>query len=296
MKILMVLTSHDTLGGFGKSGFRLDEFAAPYYTFLDAGAEISLASPKGGQPQIDPKSETPEGKTPLTERFKADPDAQKVLANTLRLSDVTCRDFDAIIYPGCHGPMCGLAEDTKSINLNEEFYNEGKLAGAVRLAPAVPHRVEIDGKPLVSDKRVSAAPVPCFYEVKETAVRELLANKTLTNLVPLKIQAEIAIIGRQDFISDLGDADNRFIPAIRPWEQRCHALIGLLDRHQIVTIKEMNQRVNTSVTQRVDRLRPYERSISAISNILIDKGILNPSELALTMADVEMRAVCIRRR
>ncbi|MBP1886386.1 type 1 glutamine amidotransferase domain-containing protein [Sinorhizobium mexicanum] len=294
MRILMVLTSHDTLSDTGKkTGLWLEEFAAPYYAFLDAGAEITLASPKGGQPPINPKSDTPEGKMPLIERFEADPAAQKALANTLRLSDVNSRDFAAIFRPGGHGPMLNLAEDAKSIKLIEESYNEGKPVSAVCHAPAVPHRVEIDGEPLVGDKRVSAAHVPCFYEVKETAIRELLANKTLTNLVPLKIQAEIAIIGRQDSISRLGDAGNSFIPALRPWEQRCHALIGLLDLHQIVTTKELNQRVNTSIARRADGLSQYERSISAISDVLLDKGILDPSELALAMADVEMRAVCI---
>ncbi|MCA1443237.1 type 1 glutamine amidotransferase domain-containing protein [Ensifer sp. IC4062] len=184
MKILMVLTSHDTLGDTGKkTGFWLEEFAAPYYTFLDAGAEITLASPKGGQPPIDPKSDTPEGQTELTERFKADPATQSVLANTSPLSEVNSRDFDAIFYPGGHGPMWDLAEDETSIKLIGEFYNEGKPVGAVCHAPAVLHRVEIGGKPLVSGKRVSG-----FTNTEEEAVH-------LTNVVPFLVEDELKRLG-----------------------------------------------------------------------------------------------------
>ena len=106
MKILMVLTSHDKLGNTGrKTGFWLEEFVAPYFTFLDAGAAVTVASPKGGQPPLDPVSDTPEGQTELTRRFKQDPAAQAVLANTVRLSDVKASDYDAVFYPGGHGPM-----------------------------------------------------------------------------------------------------------------------------------------------------------------------------------------------
>ena len=112
MKILMVLTSHDKLGNTGrKTGFWLEEFAAPYFTFLDAGATVTVASPKGGQPPLDPVSDTPEGQTELTRRFKQDPAAQAVLANTVRLADVKASDYDAVFYPGGHGPMWDLAED-----------------------------------------------------------------------------------------------------------------------------------------------------------------------------------------
>jgi hypothetical protein len=127
MKILMVLTSHDKLGNTGrKTGFWLEEFAAPYFTFLDAGATITVASPKGGQPPLDPVSDTPEGQTELTRRFKNDPAAQKVLANTVRLSDVEAADSGAVFYPGGHGPMWDLAEDPRSIALIEAFWNAGK--------------------------------------------------------------------------------------------------------------------------------------------------------------------------
>lgn len=184
MKILMVLTSHDKLGDTGKkTGFWLEEFAAPYYTFLDAGAEITLASPKGGQPPIDPKSDTPEGKTELTERFKADPAAQKALAHTVELSTVSERDFDAIFYPGGHGPMWDLTEDKKSIKLIEEFYKAGKPVGAVCHAPAVLHRVEINGAPLVKGKRVSG-----FTNTEEEAVH-------LTKIVPFLVEDELKRLG-----------------------------------------------------------------------------------------------------
>src|SRR3954451_22543277 len=120
MKILMVLTSHDKLGDTGrKTGFWLEEFAAPYFTFLDAGAAVTLASPKGSQPPIDPVSDTPEGQTELTRRFKQDPAAQAVLAKTVRLADVRAADYDAVFYPGGHGPMWDLAEDSRSIVLIE---------------------------------------------------------------------------------------------------------------------------------------------------------------------------------
>ncbi|MDS7595437.1 type 1 glutamine amidotransferase domain-containing protein [Agrobacterium tumefaciens] len=184
MKILMVLTSHDKLGDTGKkTGFWLEEFAAPYYTFLDAGAEITLASPKGGQPPIDPKSDTPEGKTELTERFKVDPAAQKALAHTVKLSTVAEKDFDAIFYPGGHGPMWDLTEDEKSIKLIEEFYKAGKPVGAVCHAPAVLHRVEINGSPLVKGKRVSG-----FTNTEEEAVH-------LTKIVPFLVEDELKRLG-----------------------------------------------------------------------------------------------------
>src|SRR5215475_12110551 len=132
MKILMVLTSHDKLGNTGrKTGFWLEEFAAPYYTFLDAGATVTLASPRGGQPPLDPVSDTPEGQTEFTRRFKQDPATQAVLANTLRLADVKASDYDALFYPGGHGPMWDLAEDPRSIALIETFYSSGKPVAAV---------------------------------------------------------------------------------------------------------------------------------------------------------------------
>ena len=156
MKILMVLTSHDQLGDTGrKTGFWLEEFAAPYYAFLDAGAAVTLASPKGGQPPIDPVSDTPEGQTDWTRRFKQDPAAQGALASTSRLADVTVGEYDAVFYPGGHGPMWDLAEDPHSIALIEAVYSAGKPVAAVCHAPGGLHRVRFEGQPLVKGKRVT---------------------------------------------------------------------------------------------------------------------------------------------
>src|SRR3569832_335740 len=150
MKILMVLTSHDQLGTTGrKTGFWLEEFAAPYFVFRDAGAEVTLVSPKGGQPPIDPKSDLPENQTEAMARFKKDKGAQQALANTLRLTDVTADDFDTVFYPGGHGPMWDLAEDPDSIALIESFYNSGKFVAFVCHAPGVLRRVKYNGEPLV---------------------------------------------------------------------------------------------------------------------------------------------------
>ena len=126
-EILMVLTSHDKLGDTGrKTGFWLEEFAAPYYAFVDAGAEVTLASPKGGQPPLDPVSDTPQGQTGATRRFKQDRETQAKLANTLKLADIKAVDYDTVFYPGGHGPMWDLAEDAHSIALIENFYASGK--------------------------------------------------------------------------------------------------------------------------------------------------------------------------
>jgi putative intracellular protease/amidase len=184
MKILMVVTSHDQLGNTGrKTGFWLEEFAAPYFIFLDAGAEISVASPKGGQPPLDPKSDTPEGQTDKTERFKKDPAAQKVLATTVRLDSVNAADYDAVFYPGGHGPMWDLAEDETSIALIKAFYTAGKPIGFVCHAPGVLHRVEIDGAPLVRGKRVAG-----FTNSEEEAVG-------LTHIVPFLVEDELKRLG-----------------------------------------------------------------------------------------------------
>lgn len=157
MKILMVLTSHDKLGDTGKkTGFWLEEFAAPYYVFKDAGAEITLASPKGGQPPIDPSSDAEDAQTDDTRRFKADTDAQKHLATTHKLSEVTEAGFDAVFYPGGHGPLWDLAEDTDSKRLIEAFAAADRPIAAVCHAPAVfRHTLGKNGKPLVSGRRVT---------------------------------------------------------------------------------------------------------------------------------------------
>ncbi|QCO57283.1 type 1 glutamine amidotransferase domain-containing protein (plasmid) [Pseudorhodobacter turbinis] len=178
MKILMVLTSHDKMGDTGKkTGFWLEEFAAPYYVFKDAGAEITIASPKGGQPPIDPSSDDDGAQTDDTRRFKADADAQKQLATTLELADVTETGFDAIFYPGGHGPLWDLAEDADSKRLIEAFAAADHPVGAVCHAPAVfRHTLGTDGKPLVSGRRVTG-----FTNTEEEAVG-------LTDIVPFLVE------------------------------------------------------------------------------------------------------------
>lgn len=184
MKILMVLTSHDQLGNTGrKTGFWLEEFAAPYFTFLDAGATVTVASPKGGQPPLDPVSDTPEGQTELTLRFKQDPAAQAVLANTSRLSDIKASDYDAVFYPGGHGPMWDLAEDRHSIALIEAFYNAGKPVAAVCHAPGVLRHVKLKGQSIVKGKRVTG-----FTNGEEEAVN-------LTKIVPFLVEDELKRLG-----------------------------------------------------------------------------------------------------
>jgi putative intracellular protease/amidase len=184
VKILMVLTSHDKLGNTGrKTGFWLEEFAAPYFTFLDAGAAVTIASPKGGQPPLDPVSDTPEGQTEMTRRFKQDPAAQAVLANTLRLSDVNASDYDAVFYPGGHGPMWDLAEEPLYIALIEAFCSSGKPVAAVCHGPGVFHRVMFQGEPLVRGKRVTG-----FTNGEEEAVH-------LTKVVPFLVEDELKRLG-----------------------------------------------------------------------------------------------------
>ena len=178
MKILMVLTSHDRLGDTGqKTGFWLEEFAAPYYVFKDAGAEIVVASPKGGQPPLDPKSDAPDTQTAATVRFNEDADALAVLANTQRLKDVVDDEFDALFYPGGHGPMWDLAEDTDSIRLIEQAFSAGKPVAAVCHGPAVfRHPRGALGEPLVKDKRVTG-----FSNEEEAAVG-------LADVVPFSLE------------------------------------------------------------------------------------------------------------
>ena len=184
MKILMVLTSHDQLGNTGrKTGFWLEEFAAPYFVFRDAGVDLTLASPKGGQPPIDPKSDLPENQTPAMTRFKKDAAAQKALANTVKLADVKSDDYDTVFYPGGHGPMWDLAEDAASIALLESFYNSGKPIALVCHAPGVLRHVTYKGAPLVKGKRVTG-----FTNGEEEAVQ-------LTHVVPFLVEDELLRLG-----------------------------------------------------------------------------------------------------
>jgi putative intracellular protease/amidase len=167
MKVLIVLTSHDRLGDTGKkTGFWLEEFAAPYYVLKDAGVELTLASPKGSQPPLDPKSDLPENQTETTKRFRADAAAQAQLANTKKLADVSADDFGAVFYPGGHGPMWDMPDNATSIALVEAFVKAGKPVGAVCHAPVAFVNVRgKDGEYLVKGKRVTG-----FTNTEEVAV------------------------------------------------------------------------------------------------------------------------------
>jgi putative intracellular protease/amidase len=178
MKILMVMTSHDRLGDTGKrTGLWLEEFAAPYYVFQDAGADITLTSPKGGQPPVDPRSEEPNAQTPATIRFKQDKKAVTALAQTIMISSVSADDYDAVFYPGGHGPLWDLAEDPNSINLIDAIYAAGKIVAAVCHGPAVfRHTKAPDGSPLVKGKSVTG-----FSNAEEAAVG-------LTDVVPFLVE------------------------------------------------------------------------------------------------------------
>ncbi|MBP7353628.1 MAG: type 1 glutamine amidotransferase domain-containing protein [Comamonas sp.] len=185
MKVLFVLTSHDRLGDTGhKTGFWLEEFAAPYYVFQDAGAEITLASPAGGQPPLDPKSDAPEAQTAATERFRSDPQAQAALAATTPLARINAGDFDAVFYPGGHGPLWDLANDAASIALLEAFDRAGKPLGLVCHAPGALIKVRAaNGKPIVSGRRVTG-----FTNSEEAAVG-------LSTVVPFLIEDEFTRLG-----------------------------------------------------------------------------------------------------
>jgi putative intracellular protease/amidase len=183
MNILMVLTSHDKLGDTGKkTGFWLEEFAAPYYTFLDAGAAVTVASPKGGEAPLDPKSDTPDGQTEATERFKKDRAAQAVLASTVKLADVRAEDYDAIFYPGGHGPMWDMPDNATSIALIEAFVKADKPVGAVCHAPVALVNVRgKDGEYLVKGKRVTGFTNAEEELVGLTAVVPFLLEDRLKN-------------------------------------------------------------------------------------------------------------------
>lgn len=180
MKILMVLTSHNTLGNTGKpTGFWLDEFATPYYAFIDAGAKVTVASVKGGQPPIDPKSEEASHQTDAMERFKSDSGAQKALSNSMKLSEVAASGYDAVFYPGGHGPLWDLVDNKKSIALIEEFYSAHKPIAFVCHAPAVLKNVTYKGQPIVKGKRITG-----FSNSEEEATK-------LTKVVPFLLEDEL---------------------------------------------------------------------------------------------------------
>ena len=177
MNILMVLTSHDRLGDTGKkTGFWLEEFAAPYYAFIDAGANVTLVSPAGGQPPLDPSSDTEDAQTKDTKRFKEDAKAQEHLANTKKLADIKADDFDSVFYPSGHGPLWDLAVDKNSINLIENFVQQDKPVAFVCHSPAALKNVKIDGEYLVKGKTVTG-----FTNSEEDAVG-------LTDVVPFLVE------------------------------------------------------------------------------------------------------------
>src|ERR1700683_4504043 len=184
MKILMVLTSHDQLGNTGrKTGFWLEEFAAPYFVFRDAGVQLTLASPKGGQPPVDPKSDLSENQTPAMTRFKQDQTAQKALSQTVKLADVKANDFETVFYVGGHGPLWDLAESPVSVALLESFYNSGKPIALVCPSPGVLRHVTYQGAPLVKGKHVTG-----FTNGEEAAVH-------LTEVVPFLVEDELTRLG-----------------------------------------------------------------------------------------------------
>ena len=184
MKILMVLTSHDQLGNTGrKTGVWLEEFASPYFVFRDAGVQLTLASPKGGQPPIDPKSDLPDNQTPSQARFKKDATAQKAFSQTAKLADMKSPDFDTVFYPGGHGPMWDLAESADSIALIESFYNSGKPVALVCHSSGALRHVTYMGAPLVTGKHVSG-----FTNGEEEEMK-------LTHVVPFLVEDELMRLG-----------------------------------------------------------------------------------------------------
>lgn len=224
MKILMVLTSHDDLGDTGKkTGFWLEEFAAPWYALKDAGAEIVVASPKGGQPPLDPKSDEPDAQTDDTRRFKDDTATQAVLANTVRLDSVSADGFDAVFYPGGHGPLWDLAEDKTSIALIEAFAAADKPVAAVCHAPGVFKSVKgKDGQSLVKGRKVTG-----FTNTEEAAVE-------LTDVVPFLVEDMLKANGG-DYSKgpDWGSyvlTDGKLVTGQNPASSReaAEALLGLL--------------------------------------------------------------------
>ncbi|GGB48515.1 dimethylallyltransferase [Oceanisphaera marina] len=226
MHILMVMTSHDQLGDSGKkTGLWLEEFAAPYYVLKDAGATITLASPQGGKPPIDPNSVDPDALTPATERFSGDTDAQTQFANTHELKNFSALEFDAVFYPGGHGPLWDLAEDSDSIRLIEDMIATNKPVAAVCHAPGVlRHAKTSDGQPLVSGKRVTG-----FSNSEEAAVQ-------LTNIVPFLVEDMLKANGgdyrKADDWQVHVETDGLFITGQNPASSAAtaEALLALLQR------------------------------------------------------------------
>jgi putative intracellular protease/amidase len=224
MKVLIVLTSHDQLGDTGeKTGFWLEEFAAPYYLLKDFGAEITLASPKGGQPPLDPKSDKPENQTAATRRFSRDEKAQAELASTKKLADVTAGYFDAVFYPGGHGPMWDMPENATSVALIEAFFKANKPVAAVCHAPVALVNVrDADGEYFVKGKRVTG-----FTNEEEEAVG-------LTSVVPFlledRLEARGAIFSKGASWAPYVQVDGKLVTGQNPAssEPAAQALLDLL--------------------------------------------------------------------
>lgn len=193
MNILMVLTSHADLGDSGhKTGFWLEEFAAPYYVFVDGGVEVTLASPQGGQPPLDPRSNEPESQTKATKRFEQDTAAQQQLAHTIPLDQINPDDYDALFFPGGHGPMWDLASSEPVARLVEHFYRQGKVVSAVCHGPAALVGANTEaGSPILQGKRVTG-----FTNQEEAAVE-------LDQVVPFLLETRLTELGGQFSCADL---------------------------------------------------------------------------------------------
>ncbi|MFO7910046.1 MAG: type 1 glutamine amidotransferase domain-containing protein [Halomonas sp.] len=209
-QILVVLTSHDQLGDTGnKTGFWLEELAAPYYVLKDAGATLTLASPKGGQPPLDPASDAEESHTDATRRFEKDAEAQAALASTHRLSEVKADDFDGVFYPGGHGPLWDLAQDADSISLIEEFIAQGKPVASVCHAPIVLVNAKTrDGQPLVKGREVTG-----FTNGEEEAVG---LTQVVPHLVEEALQACGGVYSKADDFTPYVRVDGQLITGQNP--------------------------------------------------------------------------------
>jgi Putative intracellular protease/amidase len=222
MKVLIVLTSHGELGNTGeKTGFWIEEFASPYYVLADAGAELTLASPKGGQPPVDPKSESADAQSSYTKRFYGDYDLIDKVAHTFKLSEVNEADYDAVFYPGGHGPLWDLATDAASIALIENFYKNNKPVAFVCHAPAALLKVKApDGEPLVKGKEVTG-----FSDTEEDAVK-------LSKVVPFLLEDELkklgALYSKGDNWSSYVKADGLLITGQNPASSEAVAKLLLM--------------------------------------------------------------------
>ena len=239
MKILIVLTSHSALGNTGnKTGFWIEEFAAPYYILEAAGADITIASPLGGQPPIDPKSDEAATQTPATIRFKSDAVLQQLLANTQKLTDISADDFDAVFYPGGHGPLWDLTNDIDSITLIEEFWDSKKPIAAVCHAPAVLlNAKDENGNFLIKGKKVTG-----FTNSEEEAVK-------LTDVVPFLLEDELikkgGLYSKKEDWASYSVTDGLLITGQNPGssEAVAESLLQLLQNKPLARKKEKRERI-----------------------------------------------------